>query len=196
MNGYEKRKEMKKATIVNATLELILKNGVAGTTIESIAKKAQVSKVTVFKHFSSKENLVLSVFSSYMNNMMDEFEELIASDLSAKEKISKVLAASDTGTDAIGSYFFNSTIWNDPMIQHEYSKIASERALPAIASIFRQGKAEGEIDEDITTEALMAYIGALMAIFKDPNFLESSQEYKNSIKKLYFYGIFGKKAEG
>lgn|GEM_PF-2312490 len=196
MNGYEKRKEKKKATIVNATLELILKNGVAGTTIESIAKKAQVSKVTVFKHFSSKENLILSVFTSYMNNMMDEFEELVASDLSAKEKISKVLAASDTGADAIGSYFFNSTIWNDPMIQREYSKIASERALPAIASIFMQGKAEGEIDEDITTEAFMAYIGALMAIFKDPNFLESSQEYKNSIKKLYFYGIFGKKADG
>jgi len=196
LNGYEKRKEKKKATIVNATLELILKNGVAGTTIESIAKKAQVSKVTVFKHFSSKENLILSVFTSYMNNMMDEFEELVASDLSAKEKISKVLAASDTGADAIGSYFFNSTIWNDPMIQREYSKIASERALPAIASIFMQGKAEGEIDEDITTEAFMAYIGALMAIFKDPNFLESSQEYKNSIKKLYFYGIFGKKADG
>lgn len=123
--------------------------------------------------------------------MMDEFEKLIASDLSAKEKISKVLVASDTGTDAIGSQFFNSIIWNDPMIQYEYSKIASERALPAIASIFIQGKAEGEIDEDITTEALMAYIGALMSIFKDPNFLKSSQEYKNSIRELYFYGLFG-----
>ncbi|WP_304540491.1 TetR/AcrR family transcriptional regulator [Desulforamulus aquiferis] len=193
MNGYEKRKEMKKAAIVNATQELIFKNGVAETSIDAIARKAQVSKVTIFKHFSSKENLVLSVFTSYMNKLMDEFEKLIASNLSAKEKISKVLIASDNGSDAIGSHFFNSIIWDDPMIQFEYSKIASERALPAIVSIFMQGKAEGVIDEDITTEALIAYIGALMAIFKDPNFLKSSQEYKNSIRKLYFYGIFGKK---
>jgi len=65
--------------------------------------------------------------------------------------------------------------------------VASDTGTDAIG----QGKAEGEIDEDITTEALMAYISALMTIFKDPNFLKSSQEYKNSIRKLYFYGIFG-----
>lgn len=195
MNGYEKRKEMKKAAIVKATQELVFKNGIAETSIEAIAKKAQVSKVTIFKHFTSKENLVLSVFTSYMNNMMDEFEQLVASEMSAKEKISSVLLASDNGAEAIGSNFFNSIIWNDPLIQYEYNKIASERALPAIASIFMQGKAEGIIDEDITTEALMAYIGALMSIFNDPNFLKSSQEYKNSISKLYFYGIFGKKSD-
>jgi len=183
MNGYEKRKEMKKAAIVKATQELVFKNGVAETSIEAIAKKAQVSKVTIFKHFTSKENLV------------DEFEKLVASEISAKEKISSVLVASDNGAEAIGSNFFNSIIWNDPLIQFEYNKIASERALPAIASIFMQGKAEGIIDEDITTEALMAYIGALMSIFNDPDFLKSSQEYKNSISKLYFYGIFGKKSD-
>nr|WP_315987777.1 TetR/AcrR family transcriptional regulator [Desulforamulus aquiferis] len=96
---------MKKAAIVNATQELIFKNGVAETSIDAIARKAQVSKVTIFKHFSSKENLVLSVFTSYMNKLMDEFEKLIASNLSAKEKISKVLIASDNGSDAIGSHF-------------------------------------------------------------------------------------------
>jgi AcrR family transcriptional regulator len=52
--------ESRKA-ILNASLELFAKKGFSATTTDEIAKKAKVSKGLIFSHFSSKENLLISI---------------------------------------------------------------------------------------------------------------------------------------
>ncbi len=47
----------KKEKIIRASVSLFSKKGYEGTSVESIAKKANVSKSSVFYHFGSKKNL-------------------------------------------------------------------------------------------------------------------------------------------
>ena len=68
--------------IVDATIFLLDKEGVSGTTTKKIAKKAEVSEVTVFRKFKSKDNLLKIAkiyYSDYflekINNIFTDYED-------------------------------------------------------------------------------------------------------------------------
>ena len=50
----------KREDLLQAALELFSKSGFQSTGIDSILEKAGVAKMTLYKHFSSKDELVLS----------------------------------------------------------------------------------------------------------------------------------------
>lgn len=56
------RSEEAKTSILQTAYELLLEHGLAGVTIEGIAKKAGVSKVTIYKWWQTKSALVLDAF--------------------------------------------------------------------------------------------------------------------------------------
>jgi len=49
--------EQTRRRILQAALELFSKNGFAGTTTREIAQKAEITEVTLFRHFNSKETI-------------------------------------------------------------------------------------------------------------------------------------------
>jgi len=61
MDGFDRRKEHKKESIVRAALELFQTYGFKKASINEIAHKAGVSQVTIYNHFGSKEGLVREV---------------------------------------------------------------------------------------------------------------------------------------
>jgi AcrR family transcriptional regulator len=56
-------------TILRAARELFLERGIDGMSMERVAKRAGVSKVTVYRRWSSKEDLLLQA----MNSLRQEF---------------------------------------------------------------------------------------------------------------------------
>lgn len=70
MDGFEKRREQKKRNILEAALALFMEYGIQRVSITEIAKKANVSQVTIYTYFESKENLVRLVFKFYVDQSM------------------------------------------------------------------------------------------------------------------------------
>ena len=62
--------------IVDATIFLLDKEGMNGTTTKKIAKKAEVSEVTVFRKFKSKDNLLKIAKIYYTDNFLDKITDL------------------------------------------------------------------------------------------------------------------------
>ncbi len=56
--------EDKRRAILKAAGKLFMKRGMAGTTMDEIANKADVSKLTVYNHYGSKEELFEAVIRS------------------------------------------------------------------------------------------------------------------------------------
>jgi len=57
----------KKDHIVNAALALFLENGFKGTSIDMVVRVSNVSKATVYNHFSDKSELMLAVLSQWID---------------------------------------------------------------------------------------------------------------------------------
>ncbi|MGE0279362.1 MAG: TetR/AcrR family transcriptional regulator [Rhizobiaceae bacterium] len=66
------RSARKRRAILDAATEIFLKNGYLGTNMDEIATVSNVSKQTVYKHFSSKEALFVEIVSSMTNQAGDQ----------------------------------------------------------------------------------------------------------------------------
>lgn len=58
------RSERKRRAILKAATEVFLRSGYLGTNMDEIAALSEVSKQTVYKHFSSKEALFIEIVTS------------------------------------------------------------------------------------------------------------------------------------
>lgn len=72
------RLDAKRSAIIKGAKEVFLRNGFAGTSMDAVAAKARASKMTVYRHFGSKEALFAGVITELCQQIVgDEFEEML-----------------------------------------------------------------------------------------------------------------------
>ena len=84
-------KEEKRNQIIKAATKIFIKKGFFGTTISEIAKEADIGKGTIYEYFKSKDDIIFSTFSLYINNIRKKIEKIIESKLNPKEKLEKAI---------------------------------------------------------------------------------------------------------
>ncbi len=67
-------KDIKKRQILDASLELFARKGFHATTVEEIAKKAEISKGLVYNYFKSKEEILQSICYEAYDNFQKLFD--------------------------------------------------------------------------------------------------------------------------
>lgn len=83
-----KKESIKKQHLVEAAMELFCSNGFNGVGIDAILKKANVNKMTLYKHFKTKNDLIIYTLEYYYSNViLGIVNEIESSNLSAKKKI-------------------------------------------------------------------------------------------------------------
>ena len=86
MDGFQRRREAKKMQILQAAIEMFSNNGVKNASIAEIAKKANVSQVSIYNFFENKDNLAKEAFLNYMDEKMEKSEQLLNTNLTFPEK--------------------------------------------------------------------------------------------------------------
>lgn len=71
----ERRKDARPGELLAAALDLFVEKGFAGTRAEEVAKRAGVSKGTLFLYFSSKEELFKAVVRENISGRFDEWND-------------------------------------------------------------------------------------------------------------------------
>ena len=71
---FAKIREDRKEEILNAALELFARQGVSHATMQDIAKKAGISKGLIYNYFTSKEDLLNELITSFINHLYDYFD--------------------------------------------------------------------------------------------------------------------------
>jgi TetR/AcrR family transcriptional regulator, mexJK operon transcriptional repressor len=67
-----RRTDAKRATILRAGKQVFLRHGFGGTSMDAVAAHARVSKMTVYRHFGSKEDLFAGVITDLCEQIVDE----------------------------------------------------------------------------------------------------------------------------
>lgn len=86
----ESRSARKRRAIIEAARQVFLGNGFASASMDDVAAVAQVSKVTVYKHFSDKQSLFIAVFTSAIQQAEEDAQGLL-DNLSASTDVEKDL---------------------------------------------------------------------------------------------------------
>ena len=84
-------KEAVKDAILDATDRLLALYGYRKMTVEDIAVEAGIGKGTIYLHFSSKEEVVLSHIDRIVDRLKERLREIAGSDAPAGERIQQML---------------------------------------------------------------------------------------------------------
>lgn len=111
------RSELKRQAILAAAKEAFQENGVQGTSMDQLAARAQVSKRTVYNHFSSKEALVIHLVADLWKQATQNNEQPFDTEGDLQTQLSALLQAEmnvvcsseylDLARVAIGHYFYH-----------------------------------------------------------------------------------------
>ena len=150
--------EQKRAAILMAARDLFVRLGVDGVSMDAIASKAGVSKVTVYDYFGDKRRLFLAILNAASESMDASVRKVLderISDTAGIATIAQLEAALIAVAVDLGA-----TI------------VASADYATAFALVAQQRMRTNADDDDVATEALEEALAERMAHFRDLGLLD------------------------
>jgi len=168
---WERRKDARPQELLAAALDLFVDRGYAATRLEDVARRAGVSKGTLYLYFDNKQELFKAVVRENIVDVIGKAESDVAaaSGASCNELLRGMLDKwwREIGlTRAAGlAKLVMAEAGNFPEIAAFYNDEVIERGNGLIASIVRRGVASGEfapVDAEVMTRVLTAPVLMLM----------------------------------
>lgn len=189
MNGYERRTQEKRKSIIKAAQELFAEKGIAEVSITDIAAKANVSRVTLFKYFGDKETLAKEAIYLWIEYIMKEHLAILASDMPFHQKLLGLLSTKLAGRERLGEHVIHETAWDDPELVKILEELTALHALPSIMKLIEEGKLSGDIDPSLDNEAILAYFSAFGPIVKNLEYIKKGKAFQESMFNLFMGGL-------
>ena len=196
MDRFERRKEKKKESIRQASLELFKLYGFKKVSINDIAHKAGVSPVTIYNHFDSKDELVHDVIKSLFNSMLERIQKIIDSDSPFPEKVEAIIFDKSQTASQFQGELAKTLLQSGPEMQVFVDKLIQEDSLRMTKELFEQGRKEGYVSKNISDESLFLYFQILRyGLSATADAIATVVLDENSIMELnnlFLFGMIGK----
>lgn len=196
MNGFERRRELKKESVRQAALELFTSRGIENVTVKQIADKAGVSPVTIFKHFISKQNLVREVVKWTLANASEQRERILKSDQPYLTRMQQVMFRKSKWLDTSHRSMLKAVMSRDPEIRGFVESLFREKQKRSSYEFFEEGKRLGYINPELSTETIMVYLEGLSGMaYTNPEFfsmIEHDRRILRDFIRIIFFGLMGK----
>ena len=183
----------KRDQILQTGKDLFWKFGFKRVTIEEICKDAGVSKMTYYKFFTNKMDLVKTIMDDLMQASLVRYRQLMDSDRPYPEKVLGLVELKREQTHSMSSEFFKDYIQSgDPELMAYLEKL-SKNNLEIFKNDFHKAQQNGDIRKDLNVEFIMAVLNHLIDwIQHDKSLLElydEPQELAVELTRFLYYGI-------
>jgi AcrR family transcriptional regulator len=181
------RRSKKREQIIRTAESLFSRFGAKRVTVEEICQEAGVSKMTFYKYFSNKVELVLSIRDEWVEEGFRKFDEINAKNIPFPEKINLMTQWKVEFASRVNAEFIRDLASTDDIIEQ-----VKRRYLNNITD----AQKEGEIRSDINPEFLWLVVEKINELVKEETwksvFSELSQ-YHQQLRTLLWYGLLTRK---
>ncbi len=193
MNQYQKTTEKKKQSIIQAALHLFKEKGFKETSIKSIAEVAEVSPVSIYNYFGSKDNLVALCVNDLFEEITQQAEDILKSNLAFNTKLDQALdLCQEKMSQQISDYFQDKTV-RDPAFSSLLTKAITAKKRDIYRTYINLGKEEGLIARDLSTELILNVMDALNSVGNQLAHSDNLETDVKQIHQIFLYGILGNK---
>jgi TetR/AcrR family fatty acid metabolism transcriptional regulator len=158
------RKNDKKELIINAAVKVFADKGFYNAKVADVAKKAGVADGTIYLYFKNKDDLLISLFETKMEKILERFSSIIKSNLAASEKLKRFiyLYFQIIEEDQDLAEVFQVELRQSGKFLKDYHNQNFIDFLNLLGDIIYEGKQIGEFREDIGIHNMkLAIFGAL-----------------------------------
>jgi AcrR family transcriptional regulator len=155
------KRSVKFKAILDAAKTLFWKYGIRRVTIEEICKVAEVSKMTFYKYFTNKTDLVKFIIEEITETGFKNYRDILESDISYDQKVKKMIEAKLNNSNYISQELFQELFKNpDDEIARTIEAIKN-RMFEMYIDDFRKAQKTGDIRTDIKPEFILFFLNRI-----------------------------------
>jgi len=191
-------KSKKHQQIIDTAQDLFWHHGMKRISVEEICQTAGVSKMTFYKYFKNKIDLVLLILNKTFLEGVAKYKSIMAQNIPYSEKAKEMIQMK---------------LEQSKDISQEMLKDLMQGSIPKVAELMKRMKQEnfklflddmvaaqnkGEIRKDVNPQFILYFLNKMIEIAGDEqmiNMYESTQSLTAELINLFFYGILTKKME-
>ena len=161
-----------KEKIFDVSIDLFSQHGYDGVSIRQIAKEVGIKESSIYNHYQSKESILESILSYYINEMIKEEAPIMQSRENLEMDFDQFYKE---GSDRF------------------ISKLSEEKMMK-ITRIFLVESYHNEKIKNFVKEAIIGYAikgwEELFDLMKEKNFIRKDADIKQLAESFYYYGLF------
>lgn len=151
----EVKKALREAQILDAAYAALRAEGYVAMSMDDVAHACGIGKATLYQHFPSKEELVVSVAVRGMQQG-EQMAAEIPTTLPALEHLSRIILSGIHNRTRYAPF----RIHQVPEVIHHHPRLRAQllKMHGHMAEILDAGKARGEVREDVPTPVMVAHL--------------------------------------
>ncbi len=198
MNGFERRRELKKGRILQAAAQLFLANGIDKVTVQEIAAKANVSYALIFKYYISKDNLINETMRWLYEQKYNLLESIVRSNHSFLERCNQMFLQNTKVLD-MDPDIIDKAISHDSDVISDIRSQYEAKSKELYRDFFEEGRQEGYIHPDVSVDAILLHRDAFRALIQTRPELFIEFKYNRQLFQDYmsviWFGIMSRTEE-
>lgn len=146
--------------VLRAARELFARRGPAGTTMDDVARLAEVSRATVFNHFSGKAEIVRELVAAFERGFRHAVDRQLCRTAPSAERIRAVFE--DTAREILRAPALSRFLIREAESGFGTAKGSGRdmaRMFGAIGELLDAGRQEGDVRADVSIETLAELVG-------------------------------------
>ncbi|HEU5199668.1 MAG TPA: TetR/AcrR family transcriptional regulator [Ktedonobacterales bacterium] len=203
----EKQREEREKLILQTAEEVMAEKGYHDTSMDEIALRVGISKGTLYLHFASKEDLLLTLILRYAEEFLQEMGQVFALTLGPRAKLEAILR---TICGSSRRFQWLIDIRQNPEMQkifrerhehwhqlddkkHESFHQIGEQLMAEVRTLLEAGKTTGEFDASVPTDVMLSAFLSLLSPLVYQRLLADKQMSPDTLAeylgRIYFHGI-------
>lgn len=185
-----------KEKILDVASELINRYGLKKFTMDEIAAQLKISKKTIYKYFSGKEDIIREYFEVSISSDKEGIQQALSQKADFRDKICAIV-------HSVHRYPLTITLLNEVKMFYpdEWRKVEELKAfkLNSMKNLLEEGAARGIFKSDINCPVLCRMLQEMSGMFLDYDFLLENKlttmEAIDEALKILFHGVLKNKAD-
>jgi len=166
------REDRKREEILDKAIALFFERGIASLTMESLAARLGVSKVTLYKYFPGKDQLIGSAVERRMEVVAGQLEAMDRLPAGAFiERIGLFFDVVDQFVKPAMAVFFRDLASEAPWLWDRIQRFRAERVFPKLARLIEEGQAAGYVRSDLDKSLAATLLVAMAEQVARPDFI-------------------------
>jgi AcrR family transcriptional regulator len=184
------KRSKKENQIVETAERLFMRHGIKRVTVEEICQKAKVSKMTFYRYFPNKPELVKRIWRNWIDEGFEKFDEIRELDIAFPEKLQKMFEWKQELVSKMSTEFIEEILT---------IHLDLEELIQRFSQFIVDAQERGEVRPEIRPEFLMAVLDKVWEMVHDDDLLKkypNIMEFNREVKDFFWYGIIARENTG
>lgn len=187
-----KKNNAKYQSIISTGKDLFWKYGIKRVTIEEVCKEAGVSKMTFYKFFPNKIELVKTILDNLIETSIIKLKQITKSKIPFSEKLKELFLMKIEGMNNLSMEFMNDIYSNADTGLKGYMEEQQMNSMGIIINFYKDAQSKGFIRKEVKIDFILAYSAQIFIMMENENLIKQynqPQDFVLECMNLLFYGI-------